>query len=383
MGNCLKKSRVLFFHPALAPYRIDFFNGLKDVVDLRVVFLRENLLCQKFDQNRLLSELEVDYGFLTQGFDVKGRPFRLGIIDEIRKFNPGIVVASEFSPITVWLSFIKVFFRKTWKLIIHTDDNVRMFSGASWFKRSLRSYVCNNTDGVIVCNNDLGNLYIKTYGYPESRVAVCPIIRDEVKHTLKLSRLISLAESKKEKEFINRKKVILFVGRLVDIKGVDRLIYAVARIVKHVKNVYLVVVGDGSERQKLEKLVETFGVGNFVHFTGRLEGDDLHCWYLMSDVFVLASHFEAYGTVVNEALLAGLPVVCSSYAGAKNLIVENQNGCTFDPYDIDSLSEILISKLRGPSDKNSDRIVLKDNLTPVKFNKVIDEFMKVVRSLQT
>ena len=65
--------RVLIFHPGLAPYRVDLFNALSLQCQLKLIFLRENLLNQQFDQAALGNQLVADYGYLTKGFTIRAR----------------------------------------------------------------------------------------------------------------------------------------------------------------------------------------------------------------------------------------------------------------------------------------------------------------------
>ena len=79
-----RKIKVLCFHPALAPYRVDFFNLLSEKVDLEVVFLMDNLKNQKLDQSVLKSRSKFKYRTLTAGFELMGRHFRFGVSRLIR-----------------------------------------------------------------------------------------------------------------------------------------------------------------------------------------------------------------------------------------------------------------------------------------------------------
>src|SRR4051812_21423136 len=93
--------RLLVFHPALAPYRLDMFNALATRCHLRVVSLHQDLLSQSFDQRRLRAALTADHGYLTRGFTVGKRTIRFGFHEEIRRFVPDVVVTQEFSPSTL------------------------------------------------------------------------------------------------------------------------------------------------------------------------------------------------------------------------------------------------------------------------------------------
>ena len=92
---------VLCIHPALAPYRLDFFNLLAERVDLDVAFVHKNVVNQKFDQAKLIAQAKFRYRYLS-GFDIKGRNIRFGIGRLIRECKPDVVLTYEASPITMW-----------------------------------------------------------------------------------------------------------------------------------------------------------------------------------------------------------------------------------------------------------------------------------------
>ena len=105
-----------------------------------------------------------------------------------------------------------------------------------------------------------------------------------------------------------------------------------------VKDSVFVIVGDGPEKQNLQKLIKD---DQNIIFTGRLEGDDLYAWYNIAQVFTLQSTQEAFGAVTNEALLGGCYCLVSKLAGSNCLIKENTNGNVIDPFDIESYLKLL------------------------------------------
>ena len=102
------------------------------------------------------------------------------------------------------------------------------------------------------------------------------------------------------------------VGRLVPIKGMERLITAWAKVCERKPDAKLALVGDGEERQALEQLADKLGIANHVYFAGW--ADPLP--YLASSrCFALLSHNEGMGRAVVEAFAAGLPCVVSDVCG--------------------------------------------------------------------
>lgn len=96
----------------------------------------------------------------------------------------------------------------------------------------------------------------------------------------------------------------------------------------------LVLMGDGEMRPALEAQVTALGLGDMVRFPGFVQYESLPAYYGLARAFVLASTVEQWGLVVNEAMASGLPVLVSNHCGcAADLVVDGQNGFTFDPND--------------------------------------------------
>jgi glycosyltransferase involved in cell wall biosynthesis len=113
--------------------------------------------------------------------------------------------------------------------------------------------------------------------------------------------------------------VFLYVGRLEPHKGLYDLVEAYSQLQKEQAGTVLLVVGEGS----LDAYMRTKQTSNpMFKITGRLVGEVLLDAYLAADVFVLPSHFEPWGLVINEAMAAGLPVIVSERVGCSDDLVE-------------------------------------------------------------
>ncbi len=118
---------------------------------------------------------------------------------------------------------------------------------------------------------------------------------------------------------------VIFVGRLIPEKGADLLLGALAEVKKEIPDVRAVVVGDGPEREKLERLSDRLGLKSNVLFIGFLEShDDVIALMKASKVFALPSRREGFGMVVLEAMASGLPVITlDAPMNAARFLVEN------------------------------------------------------------
>jgi glycosyltransferase involved in cell wall biosynthesis len=120
---------------------------------------------------------------------------------------------------------------------------------------------------------------------------------------------------------IRRPLVACFVGRLVPYKGADMLLQASAEFLKS-NQLVLHIVGDGPERASLEEFAKRLGVGNFVHFDGLLNHDEVLLKLRECDFMVFPSIREFGGGVVIEAMAMGATPIVADYAGPGELVDE-------------------------------------------------------------
>ena len=105
------KKKIIVFHPALAPYRIDFFNKLAENFRTSFYFYHRNVHDQKFNQKLLISKCSFKINYLKKGFDIFNRSVRVEVISIINDENPDIVLCSEYGFVTI-LSFLHNFIHK-------------------------------------------------------------------------------------------------------------------------------------------------------------------------------------------------------------------------------------------------------------------------------
>jgi glycosyltransferase involved in cell wall biosynthesis len=104
----------------------------------------------------------------------------------------------------------------------------------------------------------------------------------------------------------------------------------------------LVILGDGEERESLEKMRAELDLGDHVHLPGFRGYEDLPSYYGLADVFIHPSQREQWGLVVNEAMATGLPVLVSDRCGcAEDLVMDGKTGYTFSPGDANLIAEQL------------------------------------------
>lgn len=326
----IKKKKVLIFHPALAPYRIDQFNSLNELYDLEVVFLFDNLWNYKMDQSKLLSQLLFKVSFLLRGPHYNGRVFRYGMLKIIKMTNPDIILGYEYSFTTQYLILLKRLGLISQKIGSAIDDSIDICNHVQSKTRFLtRKHSIMHLDFLVVMSSEVSMFYQNTFNMQDNQIIVSPILQKPERLRSNSEELERIAQKYMQAYHLNGKKVLLFVGRLVPEKALPRFLNTIHSILLQQEHLVFILVGEGTEIKALTAIVEEKKLGEKVIFPGRYEGQELNAWYLCASGFVLPSLSETFGAVVNEALIFGLKVLCSQYAGASCLI-ESNNGMIFN-----------------------------------------------------
>ncbi len=123
--------------------------------------------------------------------------------------------------------------------------------------------------------------------------------------------------------------VILFVGRLAEEKNVEFLINSQKNLNKKYNNIKLIIVGDGPDKEKYEKLSNSLGLSNNIIFTGKAAWGDMPYYYHVSDVFATASKTETQGLTIIEAMASQVVPVCMRDEAFQSMVTEELNGLFF------------------------------------------------------
>jgi glycosyltransferase involved in cell wall biosynthesis len=142
----------------------------------------------------------------------------------------------------------------------------------------------------------------------------------------------------------NSDRVVLFCAKLQPWKRPQDLLDAFSRAA--LNNALLIFAGDGPLRPSLEREAVKLGVANRVRFLGFVNQTQLPAIYTAADLMVLPSGYDAFGVVVNEAMLCGCSVVASDEVGAaRDLITHGKTGFVYPCGDIEALQRILLTAL--------------------------------------
>jgi len=138
---------------------------------------------------------------------------------------------------------------------------------------------------------------------------------------------------------MNDKVQVIYIGQCVPMNGIDLLLRALKPLTEYAW--VLTVLGDGISKKELVQLATDLGLAGHVEFLPPLPNSVAMKHLMASDLLVLPSRKDGWGAVVNEALMCGVPAICSSACGAKDLLSEPWRGDVFQSGSVHDLSQLL------------------------------------------
>jgi len=164
--------------------------------------------------------------------------------------------------------------------------------------------------------------------------------------------------------------IILTVARLdstEQYKGYDRIIQALLKIRHHLHNVHYILVGEGNDRPRIERLIEQLDIKPYVTLAGFVNDAELVDYYNLCDVFAMPSLGEGFGIVYLEALACGKPVLGGDRDGAVDALCQGELGVLVNPNDVDRIADCLIQLLKkvNPNSLFYDPLALREKVISI------------------
>lgn len=205
----------------------------------------------------------------------------------------------------------------------------------------------------IVCYGQHVKEYLVREGVESERLFIANHAVDNEKYKISISEDVK-ASLLDKLGVAPDKKIILYIGRLREEKGLFDLVTAIANMQRD--DVMILFVGSGSYEDRLKELVIENAITESVRFIGHVPPDDTIFYYSIADVCVLSSittkmFKEPWGLVVNEAFNQGVPVIVTNSVGAAagGLVCDGINGIVIRERDPKALSTALNMLLDNPS----------------------------------
>ena len=189
--------------------------------------------------------------------------------------------------------------------------------------------------------------------------------------------------NKKLRNNYDEKNILLFVGRLIDWKGVRYLI-ELKTVTDKFCSTRLLIIGDGPEKLKLTNLVDKLDLSDNISFLGEIDNTKMKDYYSMADIFIIPSisvdgHKEGLGVVTIEAMACGTPAMGTNSGGIPDVIKNNHNGFLVPERSSQVLGEKIVTLL---SNKKLINNFSKNGLKTVKekftWDVISKKFIKLI-----
>uniref|UniRef100_A0A7J3UXS8 Glycosyltransferase family 1 protein n=1 Tax=Candidatus Methanosuratincola petrocarbonis (ex Vanwonterghem et al. 2016) TaxID=1867261 RepID=A0A7J3UXS8_9CREN len=221
---------------------------------------------------------------------------------------------------------------------IHSTERGRSLGRGSSIIYDLEKKAANFADRIVTVSNAMREELI-TCGFPSGKIDVVWNGVDTSKYSPERVKMEERQAIRSRYGVSDGERMLLFLGRLTAVKGVDRLVMAMPHILQRFPNTRLVVVGKGDLEEELLRLSENLGIKDRVAFDFRmLPEDERVCVYAASDIAVFPSIYEPFGIVALEAMAMEKPVVVGArgVSGMREIVVnygDRQCGYHINPYD--------------------------------------------------
>lgn len=335
--------RLVIVTEIIAPYRIPVFNALArhDGIDLHVIFLAETDSTQRQWQV-YKDEIHFSYEVLPAWRRRIGRRSFLlnwGAETALRRAAPDFIVCGGYNYLASWRSMFWAR-RNRVPFSLWAESTTRDSRSSYALIEFLKTRFLRGCDAFVVPGKSSIE-YLRSYGVPEEMIFTAPNAVD-TQFFARRAEVIRREAVRHRKALRLPPRFFLFAGRLVAEKGIFDLVRAYGELSPELrKNIGLVLVGDGLERSSLLQHAAAINPGS-IYLAGFSQREELASYYALADVFILPTHSDPWGLVVNEAMACGLPVICSDAAGCgADLVESGWNGRIFAAGDVGQLARAM------------------------------------------
>lgn len=304
----------------------------------------------------------------------------LFIKEHMQRIKPDIVLSVDTHSNILVCLIKKIFFNKT-KLIITNHNNVekifdeKLTRSAGVIIRFLGKVFFSSADLFVCPSKGIGKSF-SDYFMLKQKVNVIPY-GINIKKTQYLSREAITATDEGLFSVYKKKKTIISIGRLEKQKDYETLIKAVKLVHDNLDSVKLIIVGEGSARNELEKLTYELGLRKVVYFLGWK--DNIYPYLRNSSLFVLSSNYEGFGWVLLEAMTQGLPIISTdSPYGPREVLDNGRSGILVPVGNISKMKIAILKTLQVKDEYKKYSQRSRDRIQFFSEKKMLFEYKKLI-----
>jgi glycosyltransferase involved in cell wall biosynthesis len=277
------------------------------------------------------------------------------IITRLFTFKPHIIFTSAFSFWSLLAALLKPLFG--WRLVVVYDGSSPTIDASQSKIRLLTRRIIASLADAFITNNQLGKQYlINTLKAKQDTVYAKPYQVPDVK-----ALSVNQSEKNQENNLKSQKPIFLFIGQIIQRKGIHLLLQACVQLqAQGYDNYTVMIIGEGSQQTELENYCVKHGLQNSIQWIGSLEYSRLSPYFQQADVFIFPTLEDVWGMVVLEAMVFGKTILCSKWAGASEMVIDGENGYIFDPKNPDEMAKFMKYFIDNPEASTSMGAKSKD-----------------------
>jgi phosphatidylinositol alpha-1,6-mannosyltransferase len=239
-------------------------------------------------------------------------------------------------------------------------------------------------DGIVAVSRFTRDMLVRDFGVPNRKIEL-------VSNGVDLARFIPHArpDDLVARHGLQGRRVLLTISRLYARKGMDRVIESLPAVIQRFPDLVYLIVGEGTYRPTLEKLVADHGLGRHVVFAGAVPDYELTDHYSLGDVFIMANRempdgeTEGFGLVFLEANACGLPVIAGRAGGSVDAVTDQVNGLVVDGDDTASIAAAIIRMFDDDPLRSRLRIAGADVARSSGWERRVEQFLRLCDQLTT
>lgn len=323
--------KILFITNIPSPYRIDFFNHLGKFVDLTVVFEAKKAESIRFNWN--IEDIKNFNAIFLSEDKIKEKRLNFKIFSVISNKEYDFIVSTSYAYVTELVAILYLQFKKI-PYFLEIDGGFIKNENKLLF--NLKKRLISNAEGYFSPSKD-SDKYLINYYANNKKIFRYPFTSLSKKELLNNSKFHeNIYEIKNNLGIKKKSKVILFVGRFVDLKGIDILLNSLVDI--KTEEITVLIVG-GKEKAEYLKIVKNIKKAEII-FKNFQSKSEIEKYYRIADLFVFPTRQDVWGLVVNEALSFGVPVITTNNCGAGKEIIQNgENGYLIENENVVELTQ--------------------------------------------
>jgi glycosyltransferase involved in cell wall biosynthesis len=362
--------RVALLTNIVAPYQVPVYNRLAEHFNLLILTSGHESNREEWGEvtSRVNAEVRQAWGYTFEQrrqseegvFDFGYVHVNPGYVKDLIAFNPDAVISHEMGVRSmIALAYGRLTGTPTW---IYWEGTTRTERAIGPVRKTIREVFARVTRHWFAIGQD-STEYLASLGVSPSRVTQIQYCVDEEKLN---------GDRVNGKSLFDQRPALLYVGQLIDRKGIPQLLQGVREVKQDGRDVDLYLVGGGPQEETYKRQVRDLGLSERVHFLGAYPPDDVAQFYRAADAFVLPSLQDGWGLVVSEAIWCGCPVLSSIYAGVTSEVVPEGN--RFDPLDRDDVRRGLLKALEGDLDEvPRDRLMRNTEVADAMAAPILDQ----------